>query len=490
MSINKNFIRTNFFLNTCNILRIFCVLYVKGFSRRFFAVKKKIIISVSVLAGIFILGIATGLILLSVSGIGISSGYCLKTDNGTCFLIRENTPIRLSSLSEEKRSELETGDKILVLHDGIAESYPAATSASFIIKTGDGSIDDIPENVKISLTELGWIGEENAVNLKEYGFSAEYIRTGCPSDDGIAFPSVTVINTEEELNNYKNDNLEKYGLNDAFTTECEKYNEDYFSEKTLILVYLSEGSGSTSHKVTKVSADDTEKLSVYIETDTPEVGTCDMAYHHIFISIEKSAVYEKEADLFVDGKNMAKKWKDVTLSGNFANFTVSLPEKWTYTENGYAASDNFGISICHEDAPESSITIEFLSVFGVCGTGLSATDITVGGYNATKGVYDSNPTWDYIHFSDAPGEYVIFNNADPSWWKEYGDEAEEILDTLIIADGIIFREEALSIAEKNAAGEYKRTYGEYDHNEGVWEFTFIKSETEYHAKISATGEVL
>lgn len=452
--------------------------------------RKNVIITVSVLLIIFISGIVGGTALLSLNSAGISSGYFLEADNGTCFLITGNTPVRLHSDHPDRISGYETGDKILVLHGGIAESYPASALAKFIIKTGKGAPEDIPSDVIKSLTQLGWLTAQPQQGT-EYEFSARYVKTGCPSQESLSFPMVSIISAEEALQDYIRDNGEKYALNDDFYSECEKYDEEYFSKNSLVLIYLSEGSGSISHKVTGVSADGEDTLSVYIERDVPEVGTCDMAYHHIFVSLEKEALTQRGVVLFVDKRNVSEKWQDVTLSSEYANFTLSLPEDFSYTENEYREdSKSFGISIFHKDAPESTITVEFLSAFGVCGTGLSSSDITIGGYNAVKGVYDGNPTWDFIHISDTPGEYVIYNHCDAGWWQTYGKKAEMILDTLKIAEGIVFRNEALLIAEKNAEGEYKRTYGEFDIEKGVWEFTFIKDQTEYHARVSATGELL
>ena len=51
---------------------------------------------------------------------------------------------------------LENGDEVLVLHDGINESYPGQTGAYAIFKLKDGDIDDISAEVLTSLTELGW----------------------------------------------------------------------------------------------------------------------------------------------------------------------------------------------------------------------------------------------------------------------------------------------------------------------------------------------
>lgn len=91
-----------------------------------------------------------------------STGLYLKTDNGTHMLISDNSPICLSNRTGDEHAfdNLTDGDEILVIHDGIAESYPAQTGAYFIKKTGDGEFADIPGEVISQLTELGWLKEK------------------------------------------------------------------------------------------------------------------------------------------------------------------------------------------------------------------------------------------------------------------------------------------------------------------------------------------
>jgi hypothetical protein len=53
-------------------------------------------------------------------------------------------------------AKLTDGDKVLVFHSAIAESYPAQTGVYGIFKLSDGSITDIPDEVLDILTDLGW----------------------------------------------------------------------------------------------------------------------------------------------------------------------------------------------------------------------------------------------------------------------------------------------------------------------------------------------
>ena len=81
----------------------------------------------------------------------------LIADNGSVMLIDDNSPIVLSVKNPDSLENLSTGDKILVFHDGIRESYPAQTFAQFVMKLGSGTEADIPADVITQLRELGWI---------------------------------------------------------------------------------------------------------------------------------------------------------------------------------------------------------------------------------------------------------------------------------------------------------------------------------------------
>lgn len=119
--------------------------------------KKKILIAVSVIVCV----IAIGLFILAGKSISPSVGLYLQTDNGN-MLILDNSPISMSG-NDDMFEKYESGDKILVLHDGILESYPGQTRAYFVMKLADGEITDIPETVLISLSELGWMTYEKEI---------------------------------------------------------------------------------------------------------------------------------------------------------------------------------------------------------------------------------------------------------------------------------------------------------------------------------------
>lgn len=127
--------------------------------------KKKLIIILCIILAVFLLVTATfviGMGVMTVKGYGITQGRCLITATGSYMLIDENnSPIEMSNRSEKDIfADLSSGDEILVLHDGIQESYPAGTGAYYCKKLNDGKPEDIPTSVIKSLTELGWLEKE------------------------------------------------------------------------------------------------------------------------------------------------------------------------------------------------------------------------------------------------------------------------------------------------------------------------------------------
>ena len=84
-------------------------------------------------------------------------GRCVIADNGSCLLVRDNSPVRLSNRDKDLSAGLETGDRILALiRGGIAESYPAQAGAKVVIRLGRGTVETISPEVLAELENLGW----------------------------------------------------------------------------------------------------------------------------------------------------------------------------------------------------------------------------------------------------------------------------------------------------------------------------------------------
>ena len=105
---------------------------------------------------------------MNANSLGISTGRVLISSHGSYMLIRDNSPINMGNPKNKSRlfNGLENGDEVLVLHNGINETYPGKTGAYAIFKLKDGDIADIPAEVLASLTELGWWDGADPTGLK------------------------------------------------------------------------------------------------------------------------------------------------------------------------------------------------------------------------------------------------------------------------------------------------------------------------------------
>lgn len=119
--------------------------------------KKKWWIPVTILV-VAALVCAAGIWYAAANSLSFSTGRLLMGEDGPYMLILDDSPIVMSGTTktEERLRGWDSGDKILVLHDGIQESYPGGTGAYLVFKLEDGDITDIPETVLETLTALGW----------------------------------------------------------------------------------------------------------------------------------------------------------------------------------------------------------------------------------------------------------------------------------------------------------------------------------------------
>lgn len=105
---------------------------------------------------------------LIYKGYDVSTGVYLESKDGAAILICKKTPIKMSNRMERDLFDnLDIGDKILVINDGITESYPARTGFYAVFKINDGTTGTIPSSVVAELIELGWIENEEDLDLEK-----------------------------------------------------------------------------------------------------------------------------------------------------------------------------------------------------------------------------------------------------------------------------------------------------------------------------------
>ena len=156
--------------------------------------------------------------------------------------------------------------------------------------------------------------DENQNKTKEpVEYGVQHIRTD-GYQDGAKFPQVVVIRSMEELNGYYDTNKDTYSLGRraevsadstiGFLDACDKYDAAYFEKGYLVFVLLEEGSGSIRHEVTDCTISSDGELGIYIDTISPEVGTCDMAQWHIILEMNNAIKVKDESSvqIYLDGR--------------------------------------------------------------------------------------------------------------------------------------------------------------------------------------------
>lgn len=284
--------------------------------------KKKWLIPVATIMVIIILAI-TGVGIMINRGYGASTGVYIESKDGVAILIRKKTPIVLSSMHNgDMFNGVDVGEKILVIHDGIAESYPAKTRAYAVFKIKDGVTGPLPPSVINELIELGWLDENPQINENVAGNPLAILPKNKIVDIGISYANWTdsdeiytkslnidkmAISSVKHMPIYKFDKLSelkkfKSDFDDILTMDqgydevpsfneiIEKYDEDFFIENTVLLVYVDSGSGSERFGVNQVYCDG-NSFHIHVEqTNNPEIGTCDMAGWFITVAVPDSMV--------------------------------------------------------------------------------------------------------------------------------------------------------------------------------------------------------
>lgn len=341
----------------------------------------------------------------------------------------------------------------------------------------EGNENDLPKNLGMGVDETD--GTEDVLAAPTIDFDARYIRTN-GSHENVEYPVVRIIRSVRELNAYYEAYKGEYDLERrdnvysdmtiGFLDACDKYDTAYFEDQILVMVLLSEGSGSIRHKVPSVRMGPDGQCYIYIDRIIPEEGTCDIAQWHILIEPEAGIEIEQESDVtvFVDGINPHTQPKLVQHGRGYANISLTIPYGWEYETGAWTDSGEFSVSFWPAGRSEGKIRVLYYDRFGVCGTGLEQEKITLGNYEAWQGTYDNHEVWDFISLIGTPGNYVIENEGAGKWWDEYGGEAVQILNTLVVGDGYISEAEAVAIAQGEATVEYDQTWASYDSENGLW----------------------
>ncbi len=140
--------------------------------------KKKNLIPVCIVLALILLAVGA-ILYMNANSLGFLVGRYLSA-NGSHMLILDNSPIVMSNRTDNEAmfSGLSDGDKILVLHNGINETYPGKTGAYAVFKLSDGTIDDVSVEIRTHLEELNRL-----TGTKSFSFSLTWNCCGISSYD-------------------------------------------------------------------------------------------------------------------------------------------------------------------------------------------------------------------------------------------------------------------------------------------------------------------
>ena len=186
----------------------------------------------------------------------------------------------------------------------------------------------------------------------------------------------------------------------------------------------------------------------------------------------------------------------VSYTYSNANMELQLPAGWEYEIEEYSDdASSFGIHFWPAGVEDGKVSLLYYGdMFGVCGTGLSAEDITFeSGLQASIGTYDNSPVWSYMVYAGTPGSYVASVRMNKEQWKEYEDQVMEILGNAKLGQGIMWESEAVSIAMEICTAECDSARGKYNFETGEWTVRFYNKQKLVKGQlvwINAQGEAV
>ena len=262
-----------------------------------------------------IIALAVALGFLAIKGMGISYGIYLEARNNTPMMVVENSPMKMSRRSDRDIFDgLESGDRILVIHSAIAESYPGQTGAHAVIKLWGGDASDISSDVIENLMSMGWITEGFEVEFTKpqgdfpiftayAGWSeSDEIYTRALNTKKMAQSSQkhlpiyrldTLADVEAFRNTFENYLAFEYGFDEvkSFNDTVEMFaDETYLKAYSLIVVYVQANSGTYRYGVESIFCDG-ESFTVSVEElKHPTEVTTDLAGWYIIIAVPDSMI--------------------------------------------------------------------------------------------------------------------------------------------------------------------------------------------------------
>lgn len=158
----------------------------------------------------------------------------------------------------------------------------------------DHEVDDFEKNVIDYEVDFF---EENEEMTEYTDMNVEYIRI---TNYNNVVGKLQIIRSREELASFYEIFSDYYGVEIYFPgylyrdmafyrhfyPEISKYNAEFFENRSVVVIFMAESSGSISHKLTSYLVGN-QNLAVNVNTYVPSIGTCDVASWLICLEVEK-----------------------------------------------------------------------------------------------------------------------------------------------------------------------------------------------------------
>lgn len=338
---------------------------------------------------------------------------------------------------------------------------------------GDPLSRDTVEN-PVSDLVTGDSSDKNVPDPEMVLYEAKYVRTYWEERD---YPLIESFSTLSELNEY--DRLYAY--------DKAEYDERFFEENMLIMVIVSEGSGSNRHELIGIGDNDV----IYIKRILPEVGTCDMAEWHIIIEIPKQRAEGHEFTAqFYSGDI-----KSLEYSYGFAHISAYLPEGFGYEIVPFNEENNnepFGIEFYPLEDPDFRMQLFYnREMIGFGGEGIVIERFESLRYDITSYCCDQ---WEMYVYEDLPGVYIFWVRGGEALSEKYEEEIELILSSACLSlNGIIGQDRALELAKEECTVDYIHAFPRFDPVTGHWHVDFVNKLADGTAQsvvISPDGKIV
>ena len=206
--------------------------------------------------------------------------------------------IEVSTQNADKSVEWKVGDLVLITYDGvILETYPARLNQVYKVEKGTLKFTEdetqpggtpADETFDITVSYANW-GELNEIYSKALNIDKMAISS-------VRHLPIYKFDTLAELEQFKNDVKDVLSIDagydemPSFNESTTKYDENFFAENTLMLVYVEATSGSYRYGVNSVYHAD-GNFYIHIEqTNNPETHTDDMSGWFITVAVPDSMV--------------------------------------------------------------------------------------------------------------------------------------------------------------------------------------------------------